>query len=58
MRTPSSGDGLSNFSAGIVEGMRKLSPQSATICPRAVAGMAEMPFNSPLIIEGEVEIRS
>jgi hypothetical protein len=31
--------------------------EEAATCPRSVAGMAELAFNSPVIIKGEVEIR-
>ena len=30
--------------------------EESAICPRAVAGAAELPFGSPVIIEGEVQI--
>ena len=42
---------------GFTDLMVALYGEESAICPRAVAGMAEMPFNSPLIIDGEVEIR-
>lgn len=31
--------------------------EDAALCPRAVAGMAELALDSPVIVEGEVEIR-
>ena len=42
---------------GFTDLMVALYGEESAICPRAVAGMAEMPFGSPLVIEGEVEIR-
>jgi hypothetical protein len=41
---------------GFTELMVALYGDDAAICPRAVAGMAELPFGSPVIIEGEVEL--
>jgi hypothetical protein len=42
---------------GFTELMASLYGEESAICPRAVAGMAELPFGSPVIIEGEVAIR-
>lgn len=42
---------------GFTDLMVALYGEESAICPRAAAGMSEMPFNSPIIIEGEVEIR-
>jgi hypothetical protein len=42
---------------GFTELMVDLFGEESAVCPRAVAGMAELPFGSPVIIEGEVEIR-
>jgi YjgF/chorismate_mutase-like, putative endoribonuclease len=42
---------------GFTDLMIALYGEDSAICPRAVAGMAELPFGSPVIIEGEVEIR-
>jgi hypothetical protein len=42
---------------GFTDLMVALYGEEAAVCPRAVAGMAELPGNSPVIIEGEVEIR-
>ena len=42
---------------GFTELMVELFGQQAALCPRTVAGMAELALNSPIIIEGEVEIR-
>ena len=41
---------------GFTELMVDLFGAEAAVCPRAVAGMAELALNSPVIIEGEVEI--
>jgi hypothetical protein len=41
---------------GFTDLMVALWGDEAAICPRAVGGMAELPGNSPVIIEGEVEI--
>ena len=30
--------------------------EDAALCPRAVGGMAQLPFGSPVIIEGEVQL--
>lgn len=43
---------------GFTELMVDLFGEDAALCPRAVAGMAELALNSPVIIEGEVELRS
>ena len=42
---------------GFTDLMVALWGEEAAVCPRAVAGMAELALNSPVIIEGEVEIR-
>ena len=42
---------------GFTELMVDLFGEDAALCPRAVAGMAELALNSPVILEGEVEIR-
>ena len=42
---------------GFTDLMVALYGEDAATCPRAVAGMAELPGNSPVVIEGEVEIR-
>jgi hypothetical protein len=42
---------------GFTDMMTDLFGEEAAICPRSVAGMAELALNSPVIIEGEVEIR-
>lgn len=41
---------------GFTELMVVLFGEDIAICPRAVAGAAELPFGSPVIIEGEVEL--
>jgi hypothetical protein len=41
---------------GFTDLMIALYGEDAALCPRAVAGMAELGLNSPVIIEGEVEI--
>jgi hypothetical protein len=41
---------------GFTDLMIALYGEEAAICPRAVAGMAELGLGSPVIIEGEVEI--
>ena len=41
---------------GFTDLMIALWGDEAAICPRAVAGAAELPANSPVIIEGEVEL--
>ena len=41
---------------GFTDLMIELYGEDAAICPRAVMGAAELAMNSPLIIEGEVEI--
>jgi hypothetical protein len=41
---------------GFTELMVSLYGEDIAICPRAVAGAAELPFGSPVIIEGEVEL--
>lgn len=41
---------------GFTDLMIELYGEDSGLCPRAVAGMAELPFNSPVIIEGEVSI--
>jgi hypothetical protein len=38
--------------------MIQLYGEDSALCPRAVAGMAKLPFNSPVIIEGEATIDS
>jgi hypothetical protein len=42
---------------GFTDLMADLFGEESAICPRSVAGMAELALNSPVIIEGEVEIR-
>ena len=41
---------------GFTDLMVELFGEEAALCPRAVAGMAELALNSPVIVEGEVEI--
>jgi len=41
---------------GFTDLMVDLYGEDAAMCPRAVAGMAELPVNSPVIIEGEAQI--
>ena len=41
---------------GFTELMVSLYGEDIAICPRAVAGAVELPFGSPVIIEGEVEL--
>ena len=47
--------------AAVIDGFTQLMVElfgaEAAICPRTVAGMAELALNAPVIIEGEVEIR-
>ncbi len=43
---------------GFTDLMIALFGDEAAICPRAVAGMAELALNAPVIIEGEVEVTS
>lgn len=43
---------------GFTELMVSLYGEEIAVCPRAVAGAAELPFGSPVIIEGEVELAS
>jgi len=43
---------------GFTDLMVALYGEEAAVCPRAVAGMAELPLNSPVIIEGEVQVDS
>ena len=43
---------------GFTDLMVALYGEDAAICPRAVMGAAELAMNSPVIIEGEVEIRA
>lgn len=42
---------------GFTDLMVQLYGEDAAICPRAVAGVAELALNAPVVIEGEVEIR-
>lgn len=42
---------------GFTELLVEVFGDEAALCPRAVAGMSELALNSPVIIEGEVEIR-
>lgn len=42
---------------GFTDLMIELYGEESALCPRAVAGMAELPFNSPVIIEGEAMIQ-
>ena len=48
--------------AGVIDGftdlMVSLYGEEIALCPRAVAGAAELPFGSPVIIEGEVALAS
>ncbi|MBI3439540.1 MAG: RidA family protein [Proteobacteria bacterium] len=41
---------------GFTDLMITLYGEEAAMCPRAVAGMAELALNAPVIIEGEVQI--
>ncbi len=41
---------------GFTDLMIELYGEESALCPRAVAGMAELPFDSPVIIEGEATI--
>jgi hypothetical protein len=41
---------------GFTDLMIGLFGEESAVCPRAVAGMAELPFGSPVIIEGEVQL--
>lgn len=41
---------------GFTDLMIELFGEDSAFCPRAVAGMAELPFNSPVIIEAEAVI--
>jgi hypothetical protein len=43
---------------GFTDLMVALYGEEAAVCPRAVAGMAELPLNSPVIIEGEAQVDS
>ncbi len=43
---------------GFTDLMIELYGDEVALCPRAVAGMAELALNAPVVIEGEVEIRS
>lgn len=43
---------------GFTDLMVELYGEDSGLCPRAVAGMAELAFNSPVIIEAEVTIDS
>jgi YjgF/chorismate_mutase-like, putative endoribonuclease len=43
---------------GFTDLMIALYGEDVAVCPRAVAGVAELALNSPVIIEGEVEIRA
>jgi hypothetical protein len=43
---------------GFTDLMIALYGEEAAMCPRAVAGMAELALNAPVIIEGEVEVSS
>jgi hypothetical protein len=43
---------------GFTDLIAELFGEAAAICPRSVAGMAELALNSPVIIEAEVEIRT
>lgn len=43
---------------GFTDLMIALYGEEAAMCPRAVAGVAELALNSPVIIEGEVEVAS
>jgi hypothetical protein len=41
---------------GFTDLMIALYGEEAAMCPRAVAGMAELALNAPVIVEGEVEV--
>ena len=41
---------------GFTDLLVELYGDESAICPRAVAGMAELAFGSPVIVEGEVEL--
>ena len=41
---------------GFTDLMIELYGDDSALCPRAVAGPAELPFDSPVIIEGEATI--
>lgn len=41
---------------GFTDLMIELYGEDSALCPRSVAGMAELPFNSPVLIEGEATI--
>ena len=43
---------------GFTDLMTELFGVEAAQCPRAVTGVTELAVNSPVIIEGEVEVRS
>ena len=43
---------IDGFTALMIE----LFGEDSALCPRAVAGAVELPFGSPVIIEGEVEV--
>jgi hypothetical protein len=42
---------------GFTDLMVALWGEEAALCPRAVAGVAELAANAPVIVEGEVEVR-
>ncbi len=41
---------------GFTDVMIAVFGEESALCPRAVGGMAQLPFGSPVIIEGEVEL--
>ena len=43
---------------GFTDLMIEVFGEDSAVCPRAVAGMAELALNSPVIIEGEVLVRA
>lgn len=47
---------LASVIDGFTELMVEVFGEESALCPRAVAGMAELALNAPVILEGEVEI--
>ncbi|HET6815809.1 MAG TPA: RidA family protein [Mycobacteriales bacterium] len=43
---------------GFTDLMIELFGEESAVCPRSVAGMAELALNSPVILEGEVRLRA
>jgi hypothetical protein len=41
---------------GFTDMMIAVFGEESALCPRAVGGMAQLPFGSPVIIEGEVQL--